>query len=199
MIKLIIFDIGGVIEDFAEEQYIDYICGKLHLDKEVFRDELLRILPSAEEGRISTREMLERVALLFDISFRKLEWAGALGRLATINPDVARLVNRLGAGHRVVLLTNVSKSRYLENVRMGFFRKVRCGKVYASCYLGLSKPDRQIYRYVLEKEGVGPKEAVFIDNLPVNVRGAEKVGMVGVLFVGYGRLVRDLRKLGIRW
>jgi hypothetical protein len=85
MLKLIMFDIGGVIEDFAEEDYIDYICGKLSLDKKEFGDELLRVLPSAEEGRISTREMLEKVAILFGLSFRKLEWATSMRKLATVN------------------------------------------------------------------------------------------------------------------
>ena len=199
MVKLIIFDIGGVIEDFAEEQYIRYICGKLGIDKKEFGDELLRMLPSAEEGRISTREMLERVSLLFGLGFRKLEWAGSLRRLARINPRMARLVNRLNARYRVVLLTNVSKSRYMENVNMGFFRKVRCGRVYASCYLGMSKPWPQIYKYVLIKEKVKPEEAIFIDNLPVNVWGAKRVGIKGIRFVGYKKLARDLKKLGIRW
>ncbi len=199
MIKLIMFDIGGVIEDYTEEQYIRYICAKLKLDKKEFADELLRILPSAEEGRISTREMLERVSILFGVRFSKLEWADSIRRLGRINPKMVALVNRLHSKHRVVLLTNVSKSRYMENVRFGFFRQVKVDRVYASCYVGLSKPGQQIYRYVLKKERVSPEEAVFIDNLEINVQGARKVGIRGIHFVGQAKLVRDLRKLGIRW
>ena len=196
MIRLIIFDIGGVIEDYTEQQYIRHICNKLKIDRDEFRDELLRILPSAEEGRISTREMLERVSLLFGINFRRLEWADSIRKLGRINPKMVDLVNRLHAKNRVILLTNVSKSRYMENVKFGFFKRVKTDRVYASCYLGLSKPGQQIYRYVLEKERVKPDEAVFIDNLEVNVKGARKVGMKGIHFVGHAKLVRDLKKLG---
>jgi putative hydrolase of the HAD superfamily len=199
MPKLIIFDIGGVIEDFAEQRYVDYICRRLHLDKKEFGDELFRILPSAEEGRISTKEMLERVGLLFGISFRKLEWSDSMRRLATMNMPVVRLVNALHARYRLVLLTNVSISRYMENVEMGFFRKVECDRVYASCYLGMSKPWQEIYRYVLEKEKVAPKDVIFIDNMLVNVKGARKVGIKGIQFVGYRQLVKDLKKQGVRW
>ena len=199
MVKLIIFDIGGVIEDFAEEDYVNYICDRLHLDKKEFGDELFRILPSAEEGRISTREMLESVALLFGIGFRKLEWADSIRNMATMDAPVVKLVNALHRRYRLVLLTNVSKSRYMENVRMGFFKRVKCRRVYASCYLGLSKPGQEIYRYVLEKEGMEPGEAVFVDNMMVNVLGARKVGITGIRFVNYRKLVRDLRKLGVRW
>ena len=69
--------------------------------------------------------MLERVALIFGISYRKLEWADSMRRLARLNLPVVRLVNALHARYRLVLLTNVSKSRYMENVDMGFFRKVK--------------------------------------------------------------------------
>jgi putative hydrolase of the HAD superfamily len=199
MIKLLIFDIGGVIEDFAEEDYIDYICTKLGLDEKEFGDELLRILPSAEEGRISTKEMLGRVALLFGIGVRTMEWSSSMAKLAKINSKVLRLVNALDKRYRLVLLTNVSKSRYMENMRFGLFKKVKCDRVYASCYLGMSKPGQEIYRYVLEKENVRPGEAAFVDNMLVNVQGARKVGIRGVHFIGYAKLVKDLRKLGIRW
>ena len=199
MIKLIIFDIGGVIEDFTEEQYISYICTKLGLDQKEFSDELLRILPSAEEGRISTGEMLDRVAIIFGVKARRLEWSGAMSRIAKVNEKVAGLVNRLGKRYRLVLLTNVSTSRYLENVRMGFFKKVKCGKVYASCYLGMSKPMPQIYMYVLMKEKVRPEEAVFVDNLAANVEGAKRVGIKGVQYVTYGKLAKALKKIGVRW
>ena len=123
MTKLIIFDIGGVIEDFSEEDYIKYICKTLGLDSKVFGDELLRILPSAEEGRISTKEMLERVCILFGISPRKLEWSKSWIKLARMDERVADLVNRLGHKYRLVLLTNVSKSRYMENVRDGILQE----------------------------------------------------------------------------
>lgn len=198
MPKLIIFDIGGVLEDFSEQKYVNYICAKLHLDRKEFGDELFRVLPSAEEGRISTREMLERVTLLLGVSFRRLEWADSMRRLAKLNPPVVRLANALRRRYRVVLLTNVSKSRYMENVGMGFFKKVKADKVYASCYVGMSKPSPQIYRYVLQ-ERVGPKDAIFIDNMLVNVKGARKVGIKGIRYVTYRRLVKDLKGLGIRW
>ena len=52
---------------------------------------------------------------------------------------------------------------------------------------------------MLEKERVEAEDAVFVDNLLVNVRGARKVGMKGIQFVGYRKLVRDLKKMGVRW
>lgn len=199
MTKLIIFDIGGVIEDFTEEQYIGYICKKLKLDRDKFGRELIAMLPAVESSRITTSEMLERLGRRFGVGAKRLEWAKSLGRLAKIDDKVADLVNKLNRRYRLVLLTNVSKSRYMENVRIGFFKRVRCGKVYASCYLKMIKPGARIYRYVLSREGVAAKDAIFVDNLFANVRGAEKVGIKGIQFTSYEKLVKDLKRLGIRW
>lgn len=45
---------------------------------------------------------------------------------------------------------------------------------------GVYKPDPQAYRLILERMGVSAQEAVFIDDQPVNLRGAESVGMITV-------------------
>jgi putative hydrolase of the HAD superfamily len=199
MTKLIIFDIGGVIEDFAEEDYINYICRKLSLDRKAFGSELLRMLPSVEDGKATNRELLDRLTSRFGVSAKKLEWAGALKKLAKLNPKMVALFNALSLRYEVVLLTNVSRSRYMQNIDIGLFRKLKFPRVYASCYLRMSKPGTEIYKYVLKKEHVKAEDAVFIDNMAENTEGAEKVGITGVQFVGYDKLVRDLRKIGIKW
>jgi HAD superfamily hydrolase (TIGR01509 family) len=62
----------------------------------------------------------------------------------------------------------------------------------------MAKPDPRIYRYVLEKMGVMPNEAIFVDNLKRNTNGAEKVGIKSIQFINYRKLVKDLKKLKIR-
>jgi epoxide hydrolase-like predicted phosphatase len=54
--------------------------------------------------------------------------------------------------------------------------------VVDSCEVGLRKPDPQIYRLALERlGGLSPDQAVFLDDFDENVRGAERVGMTGIL------------------
>lgn len=47
---------------------------------------------------------------------------------------------------------------------------------------GLAKPDPRLYRLAAGRLGIHPRECVFIDDSVPNVRGAEAVGMHGVLF-----------------
>jgi putative hydrolase of the HAD superfamily len=58
----------------------------------------------------------------------------------------------------------------------------------------VSKPDAAIYRIALERLGVAPGEALFVDDRPENVAGAEAVGMRGMMFDGDAAVER-LRRL----
>jgi putative hydrolase of the HAD superfamily len=53
--------------------------------------------------------------------------------------------------------------------------------VIDSSEVGIRKPDRRIYELALERLGVTAEEAVFVDDAPGNIAGAEVVGIAGVL------------------
>lgn len=62
---------------------------------------------------------------------------------------------------------------------------------------GMAKPDRRIFELVVERFGVDPSRAVFVDDKTVNVDAARGVGFHGVVFTDTGSLRRDLRALGL--
>lgn len=198
MARLIIFDIGGVLENFKESMYIDYICAKRGMDPKRFGKSMVRRLELAESGKITCKAMLAGLSKEFGVSVKKLEWEDSLRRLAKRNNDVIGLLNRLSKQYRIVLLTNISRSRYASTLQYGLLAGVKRERVFASCYLKMAKPDPRIYRHVLEKTGIMPCDAVFIDDRPENVKGASSVGIHAIHFTGYGKLVRDLGKMGIR-
>ena len=66
-----------------------------------------------------------------------------------------------------------------------------------SYQLRLVKPDAAIYRYALEKLGVRPEEALFIDDKQANVDAATRMGMKGVVFSTVERLRADLIAQGL--
>ena len=59
------------------------------------------------------------------------------------------------------------------------------------------KPDPALYRRALERFGLRPGEALFVDDRAINVEGAEAVGMRGHLFTGAKGLRRRLEAEGL--
>ena len=50
-------------------------------------------------------------------------------------------------------------------------------KVYYSYEVGLRKPDADIFSYVLQDAGLDPAHTLFMDDGPVNLAGAQSVGL----------------------
>jgi putative hydrolase of the HAD superfamily len=63
---------------------------------------------------------------------------------------------------------------------------------FYSCRLGTIKPDPAIYTAVLTAIGAAPADVTFVDDRPVNVAGAEAVGMRALLFTDPAALAADL-------
>jgi len=67
--------------------------------------------------------------------------------------------------------------------------------IIASCDVNLIKPDPKIYQLTLDRLGCQPKEAVFIDDRPVNITAAEKAGMVGIVCKSTEQVRKDLERI----
>ncbi len=61
----------------------------------------------------------------------------------------------------------------------------------------LVKPDAAIYRLALDRFGLKPRQAVFIDDNAANIAGAAAVGMTALHFTGEPKLRGALRRLGL--
>jgi epoxide hydrolase-like predicted phosphatase len=64
-----------------------------------------------------------------------------------------------------------------------------------SAEVGVAKPDAAIYRLALEKLGVEPQEAVFVDDVLVNVEAAQAVGMHAIQFTRTEAVLAELKPL----
>jgi epoxide hydrolase-like predicted phosphatase len=59
----------------------------------------------------------------------------------------------------------------------------------------VAKPDERIYRIALEKLGVAPAEAVFVDDFKANVEAARAIGMQAIHFTQPENALDELKKL----
>ena len=114
-------------------------------------------------------------------------WAADFRSWLSVNPAVVEVLADLRAGGTPLALLSNAGPDYASFLRSG-----PLGDFFAACYvsgeLGLLKPHPEIYRHVLADLQVAPAEAVFIDNKPANVAGAQALGIAGHVFTGAGEL-----------
>lgn len=95
------------------------------------------------------------------------------------DPDLLRMIEQLdGAGITQVIATNndLRRTRHIA-VESGIGDHVAA--VFSSADLGAMKPDAAYFDHIRDALGLEPPEILLIDDLEVNIDGAEKQGWLG--------------------
>jgi 2-haloacid dehalogenase len=126
-------------------------------------------------------------------------WGDRFGETITDPvPGVHALVEQLDAGGvPLFAITNFSADFWapFRAREEHFFRRFR--DIVVSGTEKLLKPDPAIYHLALDRFGLKPEEALFIDDRLINVEGAEAVGMPAHLFTDAEGLRERLLEEGL--
>lgn len=64
-----------------------------------------------------------------------------------------------------------------------------------SAEVGATKPDARIYQQALKNLSVRPEEAIFVDDMPINIEAAKTLGMHGILFRKPEEVIVEIQNL----
>ncbi len=120
-------------------------------------------------------------------------WNSALAP-EPIQPE--SFLEKLSKNYRLALLSNTDPIHMShEEARFPFFRFFPV-RIY-SYRVGASKPNPLIYRAALRACKVRAEEAIYIDDVAAYAEAAQRLGMVGVVFLSPEQLQTDLANLGV--
>jgi len=196
MIKAIIFDFGRVItaqkplslfRSYEIELGLDPdTINSIMFDSQAWQDALL--------GRKTTEEFWHLIGPELGLNtadevnhFRRRYHADE-----AINEAVLDLIRKLRGHYKLAILSNAPPdlTRRLADWEMRDLFEV----VFCSGDEGMIKPDPAAFKLTLERLGVEPGEAVFIDDTPEHVEAARKLGIQGIIFTTAAALKDDLTK-----
>jgi HAD superfamily hydrolase (TIGR01509 family) len=201
-IKNIVFDLGGVLlnldynktaEAFKKLGYnnfdamysqfkADELFEKLETGK-VSEQDFFRVLQKAADKPITDEQLIEAwCAMLLD--FR----TDSLAYLATLSKK-----------YNLYLLSNTNSIHFtafhhLFKKQLGnVFLDDYFTKVYYSHYIGLRKPHKEVYEFIVKDAGFVPSETLFIDDSWPNLAEAEALGMKTHLLLPQERIEQLLK------
>jgi putative hydrolase of the HAD superfamily len=96
-------------------------------------------------------------------------------------------------GYLVPLLSDTIPSHDSVNRSRGVYDQF--SPLFLSFQVKLSKPDPEIFKHVLRQIRYKAEECAFVDDLPLNIEGARKVGIHGIVFQGSADLIQKLESL----
>ena len=196
-IRALFWDVGGVLLSNAwDHEERDQAVEKFLLSKTEFEARHQELLPKFEEGRLTLDEYLDRVIFFQTRIFSREEFKQFMFSLS--KPKLQSLELARALSHKYFVGTINNESRELNEYRIRTFGLADLFDVFvSSCYVGLRKPDERIYKLALDLTQHTPQECCFIDDRPVNIDAAGKVGFSTVLMKDPQQLRRDLQALGI--
>jgi epoxide hydrolase-like predicted phosphatase len=201
MIRAVLFDFGGVLYRTPDRRWMRQWQLLLGLARD---EELSAIISSPDEspfiqaimeGRIPEGEVWERIGRRWRFSPVLAHWLrrNAMSQ-RRLNREVAAFLASLRPRYKTAILSNAgSDARQMFIDRFGFDKLVDA--MIISAEERVAKPDERIYQIALERLGVAPDEAVFLDDLAVNVAAAIRMGIQAVHFRETRQALADVQAL----
>ena len=103
--------------------------------------------------------------------------------LLDIPKERIELLLNLGKEYRIFMLSNTNSihmirmNQYLRNVFGINTYKDIFEKAYYSFEMGMRKPEREIFEFVLKDSGLNPSETLFIEDTQNNIDTARQLGI----------------------
>jgi len=204
-IRAVISDFGGVLttpivgsfEGFARESGISLAALGMAMAAILQRDGMhplyeLECGRMSEETFIRTLEAAVREHLgRDDIALADLAetlWQG----LAPNPPMIELMVELRAEGYRMALLTNNVReweTRWRSMAPIDDIFEL----VVDSAFVGMRKPDPEIYELTVQRLGVPAQECLFIDDIDINCTAAREAGMAAVVYRDAEQATAEIR------
>lgn len=199
MIKAFITDFGGVLvrtrtagSRRALEQLLNLSAGSI--DDRVFACEVSQ---RAMRGELGETALWEYLATDLNLAHYGLTWQEFQRRFFEedfLDEDLLAFIRALRPTLKTGLLSNA-----WDGLREVLQTRVPIADAFDTVVVSaeekMMKPDPRIYRAALDRLGVQPQEAIFLDDFSENIAGAQALGLIGVHFISSAQAQRDIRAL----
>lgn len=163
-------------------------------DKKILMNDIFKSVEWAmmDRGSLNEEEMFQIIKTriperLFDCAKKLIfDWFALSKPIDGMADYIKQLKER---GYNLYLLSNASRRLHT------FWDKVAGSEYFddivVSADIGMVKPEKELFAYVLDKYKLQANECVFIDDSPWNIESANRNGILGVVFHGN---VQELRE-----
>jgi putative hydrolase of the HAD superfamily len=189
-IKNIIFDLGGVIINLDINKTIAEFNKLSYMPFEAIYTQAgqSELFDSFDKGQISTEEFFEELRKQIRYTGPDMELLRAWNAMLLDIPEKRLdVLVTMKQNYNTFLLSNTCEPHiaafehdlYLKHGVKNF--NDYFDEVYYSCRVGMRKPNKEIFEFVLETNNLKPEETVFIDDSLQHVKGAGECGISAFL------------------
>jgi putative hydrolase of the HAD superfamily len=203
-IKCIIFDLGDVIIDLDFSRFFNEVItpSPLNKPKTPIMLEFFRQSDTYHQGKITDKEFYQQACEILQVCMlNQSEFFDAFNSIiANLNLELIEVIRTIRQFNkiRIICMSNINSSHwnYLKKQKWDIWELF--DEFILSHEIQMTKPDPNIFKYAIKKEGCKPQEILFIDDGMNNVRAASELGIKGIRYFDIENLLDDLKAHKIR-
>ena len=180
---LLVFDCFGV----CYNEIAPLVIGK-YFDSVKAKEILSEYFPRIDRGFMSLEEAFEEWQSKYGLPLDEIRKSWSSGVIA--KPETLQAIKRLNKTYDIVLLSNAPKGMvekmFKDACMLPYFKKL-----YVSSALGLAKPDKAIYEYVIKDTNNAYETYTMIDDNESNLVEPRNLGWKTIRF----KSIEDLAPL----
>jgi putative hydrolase of the HAD superfamily len=198
-LSALFWDVGGVLLTNAwDHEQRQQTLKQFGLDEVEFESRHEMLVSPFERGKITLQDYLERTIFYRPRPFTVEAFTQHMFSLSQPDAEALQLARQLTGSGKYLMSTINNESKELNLFRIHTFGLREIFSLFvSSCFVGLRKPEEGIYRLALEITQRPPEECCFIDDRPLNLDSAGKLGMRVIQMENAKQLRQDLAKLGV--
>ncbi len=198
-ITTLLFDVGGVIlTNGWSHELREAAAQHFGYDYESVEERHQRVATSFECGQLNLDDYLDQTVFAQSQSFAKADFVRFMEEQSQPHASSLAVLQKLVDQGKYQLATVNNESTHLNLYRIRTFELTRYfSAFFSSCFLGVTKPDCEIFQktlHILQKDG---GECLFIDDREENVAAAQQCGMNAVHLPRPDKLAEVLRGEGV--
>jgi putative hydrolase of the HAD superfamily len=199
-ITCIFVDIGGVLLSDGWDRYArKRAVSHFKLEAAEIEDRHQVTWNTYQEGKFTLEEYLTRVIFYKKRSFTRAQFRRFMFAQSNPHPEMIDLLARLKARHGLKIAVVSNEGRELNAYRIRKFKLDEIVDFFiSSCFVGLRKPDVDIFRLALDVAQVPARQVVYIENTAMFVRIAEDMEIRSILHTDYASTCAKLASFGLK-
>ncbi len=175
-------DVGGVLLTNGWDRHMREEASKLfNLDYEEINKRHGLLFDTYEIGKLSLDDYIKGMVFYEPRSFSIEQFKQFMFEQSKPYDDMLNLVRRvkLEKGMQVVVVSN--EGRELMHNRIEKFKMKEFVDIFVvSSFVGLRKPDKEIYRLAFDLAQVKPEQVIYIDDRPLLAELGQQLGMKAI-------------------
>ena len=193
-------DIGGVLLSNGWDHPVRKRAAEnFKLDLTEIDDRHHLTFDTYEEGKLTLDEYLSRVVFYKKRAFSRDAFQRFMFAQSKPCPGMIDLITRLKSRYGLKVIVVSNEGRELNSHRIQKFKLNKIVDSFvSSCFVHIRKPDCDIFRLALDIAQVPVRQIVYIENTPMFVQLAERLGIRSILHKDYESTRVELALLGLK-